>query len=261
MKVPPLRALAAAVLAVTLVLSGPAAPAHAARTQANPNGPNTSLLEMLDFALDVLSQAGDGDVSPEDLAVLTQRVIDALNQAESAVIAHLDAIAVADLRSNATHAVVEFEDINNLSEDVLWDWAQKVSGDALRATEYLDVVSAGKAVDDVGYAVVTMFPIALVARARAGLGTTNLRNQFRAAAQKIADKLAPTCRDHYPEPNSIPLIRAYTCTVYGPHTVTQLEQNWLGHWQLGPIDEAAVHAASYANTSRAVAVEWLRQLP
>ncbi|GAA3738266.1 hypothetical protein GCM10022225_21530 [Plantactinospora mayteni] len=261
MKFPPLRGLAAAVLTVTLVLSGPAAPAQAAQARANPDGTNTSLLEMLDFALDLLGQVGDGDISPEDLAAMTQNVINALNQAESGVIAHLDAIAVANIRDDATAAVIEFEDINNFAEETLEDWAQEVSGDAVRAAAYLDAVSAGKAVDDVGYAVVTLFPIALVARARAGFGTTNLRNQYRAALQKIADKLAPSCHYYYPEPNAVPLIRAYTCTVYGNHTATQLEQYWLGEWQLGPIDPAAVQAASYANTSRRVAVESLRLLP
>jgi hypothetical protein len=40
-----------------------------------------------------------------------------------------------------------------------------------------------------------------------------------------------------------------------------LEQNWLGTWQMGPIDPAAVEAASYANTSRRVAIEALAALP
>ncbi|MEN3613214.1 hypothetical protein [Plantactinospora sp. ZYX-F-223] len=256
MKARLLRGIAATALALAVVLPGTTQPAHA-----NPDGTNTSLIDMLDLALNLLGRVGDGDVSAEDLAAMTQDVINALNQAESAVIAHLDAIAVADIRDDATAAVIEFEDINNFAEETLEDWAQDVTHDAVRASSYLDAVAGKKAIDDVGYAVVTLFPIAMVARARAGFGTTNLRTQYRAALQKIVDKLAPSCQYSYPEPNAVPLIRSYTCTVYGPHTATQLEQYWLGEWQLGPIDPAAVEAASYANTSRAVAIESLRQLP
>ncbi|WP_422772038.1 hypothetical protein ACN28C_02735 [Plantactinospora sp. WMMC1484] len=257
MKARLLRGFAAAALTLTLVLSGAAQPAHAT----DPDGPNDSLIDMVDFALSLLSRVGDGGVSPAELAAMTQDVINALNEAESAVIAHLDAIAVADIRDDATAAVIEFDDINNFAEETLEDWAQEVTHDAIRASTYLDALSGKGAIDDVGYAVVTLYPIALVARARAGFGTANLRTNYRAALQKLIDKLAPSCHYHHPEPNAVPLIRAYTCTVYGNHTATQLEQYWLGEWQLGPIDPAAVEAASYANTSRRVAIEALRNLP
>ncbi|MEQ4300862.1 hypothetical protein ABNF97_05625 [Plantactinospora sp. B6F1] len=251
-----LRGFAATALALAVMLPGATQPAHA-----DPDDTNNSLVDMLDLALNLLGRVGDGNVSPADLAAMTQDVINALNEAESAVIAHIDAIAVADIRDDATAAIIEFEDINNFAEETLEDWAQDVTHDAVRASSYLDAVSGKAAIDDVGYAVVTLFPIAMVARARAGFGTTNLRNQYRAALQKIVDKLAPTCEYYNPEPNAIPVIRAYTCEVYGIHTATQLEQYWLGDWQLGPIVPAAVEAASYANTSRAVAIESLSQLP
>jgi hypothetical protein len=256
MKTRLLRGVAAAALTIAVLLPGTTQPA-----QANPDGPNTSLIDMIDLALSLVGRAAGGGVTPEALAGMTQDVINALNQAESAVVVHIDSIAAADVRSDARHAVIEFDDINAFGEETLEDWAMDVTGAATRAATYLDAVSDMRAIDDVGYAVVTLYPIALVARARAGFGTTRLMADYRAALQKIVSKLAPSCRYYFPEPNAIPTIRAYTCTVYGSHTATQLEQNWFGTWQMGPIDPAAVEAASYANTSRRVAIEALAALP
>jgi len=258
MKVRLLRGIAAVALTITVVLSGSVPPAQAS---SDPDGPNTSLIDMIDLALSLVGRAGSGGVTPEALVAMTQDVINALNQAESAVITHIDAIAAAEVRGDAQHAVIEFDDINSFADETLEDWAIDVTGAATRAAAYLGAVSDPRAVDDIGYAVVTLYPIALVARARAGFGTTKLMADYRIALQKIVDKLAPSCRYHFPEPNAVPTIRAYTCTVYGQHSMTQLEQNWFGVWQLGPIDPAAVEFGSYANTSRRVAIEVLGTLP
>ncbi|MEO3743803.1 hypothetical protein [Plantactinospora sp. B5E13] len=257
MRASALRKLAAAAVALAVVLPGTAQPA-----QADPDGPNPSLIEFVDLALDLAGRLGSGGgLSPEAIAGMTQDIINALNNAESAVIAHVDSIAAADLRGAARHHLLEFDDINNFEEETLEDWAQSVSGAASLANEYLNTVSDRRAVDDIGYAAITLYGLALVARAKAGFGTTRLRQDYQTALLKIINRLAPSCRYHYPEPNAVPMIRAYTCEVYGAHTATQLEQYHLGVWQLGPIDPAAVEAASYANTSRRVAVEVLSTLP
>lgn len=252
-----LRKVAAAAVALVVVLPGTAQPA-----QANPDGPNPSLIEFVNLALDLAGRlAGGGGLSPEAIVALTQNVINALNNAESAVLTHIDAIAAADLRGAARHHLLEFDDINNFEEETLEDWAQSVTGAASLANEYLSTVDGRPAVDDIGYAAIALYSLALVARAKAGFGTTRLRQDYQTALLKIVNRLAPSCRYHQPEPNAVPMIRWYTCDVYGNHTATQVEQYYLGEWQRGPIDPAAVEAASYANTSRRVALEVLSTLP
>ncbi|MEE6256997.1 hypothetical protein [Plantactinospora sonchi] len=250
------RGLAAAAVALAVILPGTVQPARA-----NPDGTNSSLIEFVDLAVDLMGRIGGGGLTPEAVIGMTQDIINALDQAESAVIAHIDGIAAADLRGDARHHVLEFADINNFEVDTLEDWAQSVSGAASDAYEYLDAVADPRAVDDIGYAAITLYTLAAVARVRAGFGTTRLMQDYRGALQEIITRLAPRCRYHFPEPGAGPLIRAYTCDVYGNHTATQLEQYHLGVWQLGPIDPAAVEAASYANTSRRVAIEVLPTLP
>lgn len=79
-----LRKLAAAAVALVVVLPVTVQPA-----QADPDGPNPSLIEFVDLALDLAGRlGGGGGLSPEAIAGMTQDIINALNNAESAVIAH-----------------------------------------------------------------------------------------------------------------------------------------------------------------------------
>ncbi|GIG85420.1 hypothetical protein [Plantactinospora endophytica] len=248
-----LRGFAATALALAVVLPGTTQPAHA-----NPDGTNTSLIEMIDLALSLVGRVSSGAVTPALLFQMTQDVINAVDRSEAAVIAHIDAIASADIRGATRSAVLEFGELNNMEEDRLLDWVMEVTGNAIRTSTYLDAVSDLKAVDDIGYALITIYPIALVARARAGFSTTTTRTLFRNALQRLVDRLTPTCDTYLVDPR-IPVIRIYECKVYGSHTAQYTEYNLNGTWDIS--GRAAVQAAASANTSRQVAIEVLNDLP
>ncbi|GAA3738274.1 hypothetical protein GCM10022225_21540 [Plantactinospora mayteni] len=253
MKARLLRGFAATALALAVVLPGSTQPAHA-----DPDDTNASLIDMIDLALNLVGRASSGGITPALLLQMTQDVISALDQAEAEVIAHIDAIASAEIRGATRAAVIEFADINNLADETLEDWAQQVTHDAIRAGTYLDAVADLRAVDDIGYAAITVYPIALVARARAGFGTTSLRTQYKNTLQRLVDRLTPTCDTYLPDPR-IPVIRVYECRVYGSHTASYTEYHLNGAWDTS--GRAAVQAEASANTSRQVAVEVLNDLP
>jgi hypothetical protein len=82
------------------------------------------------------------------------------------------------------------------------------TGCALKATAYLRVVINKDIADDIGFSLNTIYPIALVSRAQAGLSTGPLMQSYREANELLLAKLAPRCRE-WPVPDKHHVCRAY----------------------------------------------------
>jgi hypothetical protein len=243
-----LRGLAAAALALAVVLPGTAQPAQA-------TDGTDAVKRVGQITLNVLPQLSSGGLSPAQIAQLVRQVIDAVNQAEPAVIAHMDSLAAAPWLGQARHHILEFDDIEVFEEEVLWDWAQDVTGDAETAASVFNAVSNPKTADDLGYAIHTLYPIALTARAKAGFGTATLKVHYREALTSIVDKLKPRCTSRPgeldPHPSYYEVI--HDCLTPNGSRVILRDYQANGVWIEGPYDAEALLTEAGKDTSWAVA--------
>ncbi|MEV0609569.1 hypothetical protein AB0I61_24690 [Polymorphospora rubra] len=244
----PIRGLAAAALAVTMAVSGAATPAHAADGTVPVQRVGVTVLQLMNMF-------SDGGFTPEEIAQLVTDAIGAVDDAESVVLTHMDALAAAPWLGAARAHIVEFHDIEIFEEETLWDWAMAVSHDAEVAAAVFNAMTDRKARNDLGYAIHTLYPIALTARVKAGFGTTTLMRHYRDALQSIVEEIKPTCTSAPGELDPHPSIYqvVHTCTAPDGRQVVFQDYQYFGEWRDGPYTPESLLNAAGAGTSWAVA--------
>jgi hypothetical protein len=123
----------------------------------------------------------------------TGKVLDAINEAKTAIIAHADALAAADAKACTRHAVVEAADAAHFSPDVLTIWAQQVTGCVTLIDSLLNAVADKNAISELGFALGTVGPIALATRKQAGLSTAGVLAILIGSHTTVKTKAAPAC--------------------------------------------------------------------
>jgi hypothetical protein len=210
-----LASLLAGVLSAALVAltPGPAAASPAPRAV----DPGT-VIAAVKFAYEAYKQLSGGGLT---LDQATQKIIDAVNGAKTEIITHIDEIAVAQVRSCARSAVIDLADIRAMSQDTLQAFARDTTACATLAEAQANAVQAKSAVDQLGYAINTVGPIALLARTRAGFSATLLRSTLVNANNTVIAKLTTSCHasplwgDSPPGGNVEVMLE---CTVYPGHS-------------------------------------------
>lgn len=245
----PVRGLVAAALAVAVAVGGTAAPAHATDGTAPVQRVGTMAIQLLNMF------GADGELTPEEIAQLVTDVIGAVDDAESVVLAHMDALAAAPWLGAARAHIVEFNDIEVFEEDTLQDWAMAVTHDADVAAGVFNAMTDRKARNDLGFAIHTLYPIALTARVKAGFGTTSLTQHYREALQAIVEQLKPTCTSAPGELDPHPSIYqvVHTCTAPDGRRLVFQDYQYFGEWREGPYTAESLLTAAGADTSWAVA--------
>ncbi|WP_213450639.1 hypothetical protein [Rhizomonospora bruguierae] len=248
MRVRPLRGLAACALALSVALLGAPAPARA-------DDGTVSVQKVGDTVLRLLRLYSDGGLSPDEIAELVSQVIGAVRGAQSEVITHMDAIAAAPWLGAARHHILEFQDIEVFENPALWNWTQAVSGDADTAFSVFEAVSDRKTANNLGYAIHTLYPIALTARTKAGFGTTQMKENYRQALTAIVNKLMPVCTSSPGELDSHPLIYqvVHDCRTPDGRRVILQDYKVGGDWVEGPYTAESLLDEAGKNTSWAVA--------
>jgi len=125
----------------------------------------------------------------------TGKVLDAINEAKTAIIAHADALAAADAKACTRHAVIEAEDAAHFSPDVLATWAQQVTGCVTLIDSLLNAVADKNAINELGFALGTVGPIALATRRQAGLSTAGVQAILIGSHTRVKTKAAPACHN------------------------------------------------------------------
>lgn len=123
----------------------------------------------------------------------TGKVLDAINEAKTAIMAHADALAAADAKACTRHAVIEAEDAARLAPDVLATWAQQVTGCVTLIDSLLNAVTDKNALNELGFALGTVGPIALATRKQAGLSTAGVQAILVGSHTRVKAKAAPSC--------------------------------------------------------------------
>ncbi|MFB1046756.1 hypothetical protein [Streptomyces chrestomyceticus] len=191
----------------------------------------------------------------------TQRILTAIDSAKTEILAHIDQIATAEARSCARQAVIDVADIRLFSPDTLQAFARDATGCVTRADSLLGAVSDKGALDQLGFAVNAVGPIALLARARAGFDTTGLKSTLRSANNSVLTKLEPACnRSVVSEPGPVrPIVEEIiTCTAY--NGVSASDSRRLSPKPQPAINVDALRAAAAANISWPVAKAVLPKL-
>jgi hypothetical protein len=195
---------------------------------------------------------GGGLTLNDAVQQIKQAVLDARNQ----IIDQIDLVAVASVRACAESAVIEFNDIDQLTPDSLQAFAMNATACATQAQSLIPAVTATPAaVDEAGFALNTVGPLALAARARAGFTTATLTSVLAGGDTSLVSALLPSCfKDDLSggEPG-VPHIYAWDCTAYnGDEAEIVIAGN--------PNAKAAAQDQASRATSRAIAQAVLPQL-
>jgi hypothetical protein len=197
----------------------------------------------------------------------TTKILAAVDSAKSQILNQMETIAVAEARSCATHAVIEFADIERMTPDNMQQFAQAATGCAVSIESLMSALTDKGRTDQLGFAVNVVTPIALVARARTGLTTSSLENTLRQANNLIVSRLDASCDissweanpDLPPPPDNQLVLWTIACYAYNGNP----GYHYVYAPYVGPIPDSAIQVAvnnANSNTSRAIAVAVLPTL-
>lgn len=122
-----------------------------------------------------------------------QQIEAQIQSAQTAIINEIDLVAAANVQACASSAVINFADINALTPDNLQAYALNTTDCVTQADSLLGAVTDKAAIDEIGFAMNTVGPLALMARIKAGLTTPALKSVLVAGENTLISALLPTC--------------------------------------------------------------------
>lgn len=176
------RFATASVMSIAVVVPSGARPAQAA----------IDWTSVITAAISAVSSWAGAGSTQDAIKEATRQILAAVNSARSDILASIETIAVAETRACAHHAVIEFVDIELMTPDNMQRFAQDATGCAVLIDSMLAALTDKGRVDQLGFALNLVAPIALVARARTGLTTGSLQNTLRTANKALIPKLDVT---------------------------------------------------------------------
>jgi hypothetical protein len=122
----------------------------------------------------------------------TDRIVAAIGQARTQILAEIDLLAVADAKACARTAVTDLSDIALFTPDTMQAFAR----DTLMCVNTHDArmgVSERAALDQLGFSLDIIGPIAMLARAHVGFNTADVRATLINDNNIVVSRLAPSC--------------------------------------------------------------------
>jgi hypothetical protein len=202
-----LRVTTAAAAAIGIVLPSAAPPAQA---------DVGTVIAVVKQVYSLYQQFAGGGGGPT-LAQAIQQITAAIQSSQTAIINQINQVATASVRACATSAVINFADINALSPDNLQGFALQTTDCVTQAKSLIDVVTADKvATDQLGLAMNTVGPLALMARTKAGLTTPALKTVLVSGENTLITALLPTCHreDASGGEPGVPHVYEWICVAY-----------------------------------------------
>lgn len=147
----------------------------------------------------------------------TAQIVDAINAARDGIIAHIDALETAAVVDCTRSAVNDLVDLPTMSPDVAQAYARDATDCVIRARDRVPLLGV-PAVNEIGFALNTVGPIALIARAKAGFSTAGLKTILVDGNNGLLGRLMPSCRSQYlwgdAEPGGRFVEVQLTCTAF-----------------------------------------------
>lgn len=248
------RGAAVAVLAVVAALPG-AVPAQAVGFD--------QVKRMGQEAFSLYMAHRRGELTDEQLYAAVRQFVDIVGEAEDAIISHMDAVASAQWVGAAQHAILEVPSLPDLTEDNAEEFALEISLYARQAKATFDELSSEAVADRLGFAIASLYAVALEARVWGNLNTsTTFMPSYKAAMKAIADRLEPRCTgpregdmDYHPSIYH----QVYECVT--PNGIVTLQDYQVdGVWREGPYTPETLKATAGASSSWAIAMDVLRRM-
>lgn len=173
-----------------------------------------------------LAQKVESHASPDDIQSLTRQLTAAVltvklrsansdNRGRATVSHHRAALAAADVLGCTRAQATELATTETMPAWVRQRLAMDAGQCAAMAATYLSTTRDQDVADDLGFAVVMSYPIAITASVQAGFQTDALLDGFRRASEAIVTKLAPEChRAWLPNLREWTLETHYECVAY-----------------------------------------------
>jgi len=146
-----------------------------------------------------------------------QQIETAITNAQKAITDQIDLVAVADVKACAESVVIDFADMDQMTTDSLQAFASNATACATKAQSLIPAVTGTPAaVDQAGFALNAVGPLALAARAKAGYSTAALTSVLVAGDNSLVSALLPTCRkvDESGGEKGVPRVYVWDCVAY-----------------------------------------------
>lgn len=186
-------ALTAAVALTTSVSPAQAAAPDSPSATTRTTTDLATILAAIKQAYDVYKSFAQGGTSGQNATVL---ILNAIQSAQTAIMSHIDAIAAAEARACARSAVVDFPNFEALTTDNRQAFALAATSCVTRIESLLATVSDLGAVDQLGFSLNAVGPIALITRGRTGLTNPSFVPVLISGNRTVVNRLAPSCRPH-----------------------------------------------------------------
>lgn len=184
-----LTGVTVAVVATTAIVPGTARPAQATVDPA-------TVASIIQFAVSAFQSFKSQQSGGLTLEQATARIISAVNLSRDAINAHADELAVAEATGCVRHHVLEFADIASFPLSIKQRWAQDVTACVTLIDALWNAVLPNNysAKNQMGILLGAVGPIALIARAQARFGTTELSNLLVNAFTRVKNEFGyPQC--------------------------------------------------------------------
>ncbi|TCO59560.1 hypothetical protein [Actinocrispum wychmicini] len=201
--------LVAAVTIGATALGGAPASASTVKPAVDPG----TVVTIIKGAYDIYKSFTSGGTS---IQAATAQILAAINSAKTDIINHIDAIATAEAKACAQDAVVDFPNFEFLSPDNKQVFALNTTHCVNLIDSLLTAVSSKASIDQLGFALNSIGPIALITRSRSGIPNTSLTPVLVHSNRQVQSLLAPTCRPVTIERRTEWVCNAYNGDQFGP---------------------------------------------
>ena len=256
-----LSVLTALILAAGGLVATPAKPASAAIDWATVMQVYAYVQKAYGYWKSLQGFLNSGGSSGLSLEQATRAIISEIQTSRNEIVTHMSSIATADVRACAVHHVIEFADIETFNPHILQQWAQDATACVTRISSLYTSLPANSyaALNDLGAALGTVGPIALVARVRAGFSTAGLTDLLIQTFQRVASTFIVSCYvtpDGYNYPDeqwpsyAIYIDTGYHCLPAGYYQIPGSGSSAQGYawWQMYVyLDQSCRCASSHPN--------------
>ncbi|HEV3171098.1 MAG TPA: hypothetical protein VGZ32_12190 [Actinocrinis sp.] len=253
-----LRALTCALVAGALAVPATAGTANAAVRAPAVAHPQdiTTVIAVIQKVYSIYKQffSGGGGLT---LQAATTQILDAIQSEQQTLIDQIDEVAAASVQGCASDTVIEFNDIQHMTPDTLQTFAMNATSCVTAADSLLDTIPDKAAIDQLGYAVNTIGPLAMMARAYAGLTTPGLRAVLLDADNAVVNRMITDADCTWGSDGTIETLEV-VCTAYNGNVGVAEKLNHGRPPGQDLYDKAM--AAATVNTSRPVSITALTEI-
>jgi len=199
--------------------------------------------KVIGFAVSAYELAAILNLVPSEIEQATAKIIDAVNAAKTELLNEIDEITAAEIDACKDSALSDVENLPRMTSSQLDTYASRAVDCVNRAANLINTLDSQRAVDQVSFAMNTVAPLALIARARLGLSSDFLRANVRAANEATMGRLEPNCVTWTDEESGRILYWNVQCTAFNGTTASRTSV-------FGPIaDHSPQVDAAMRNTS------------